>query len=235
MKRFFYLIISFICIGGLCACSQTEESKIVNSWDCTVARAEMVDDNADVITYSNEKIVATTGVLTFENENDFAILVHYHSEGIVKKVLWLEANSKIVAYGMIKDTEYTIGVSADVTEGTEIKLIVHDGIMNLVEAESGWRKPISVEKAIKIAQKYIDKTEKLIITNYDNPAVDVIVGYENMPMVEVNTREWKYVDPNKIIGRELYQITFCIEDDDTPIILYVDKYKGKLLGAAITM
>ena len=171
MKRFFYLIISFICIGGLCACSQTEESKIVNSWDCTVARAEMVDDNADVITYSNEKIVATTGVLTFENENDFAILVHYYAEGMVKKVVWLEANSKIVVYGMLKDTEYTIGVSADVTEGAEIKLKVHDGIMNLVEAESGGGKPISVEKAIKIAQKYVDKTEKVIITNYDNPSV----------------------------------------------------------------
>lgn len=109
------------------------------------------------------------------------------------------------------------------------------GVLCACSQTSEWKKPISVEKAIKIAQKYVDKTEKIVVTNYDNPAVDVIVGYENMPMVEVNTREWKYVDPNKIIGRELYQITFCIEDDDTPIILYVDKYKGKLLGAAITM
>lgn len=110
------------------------------------------------------------------------------------------------------------------------------GVLCACSQTSEWKKPISVEKAIKIAQKYIDKTDKIIVTNYDNPTVDVIVGYENLLMVEPKSQKWKYVDQNKIIGRELYRIIFGTENaDEGPLIIYVDKNKGVLLGLGIIM
>ncbi len=66
MKRLLCFIFATICTILLCACSQTEESKIVNSWDCTVTRSEMTEDYLP--TYSDEIIVSSTGCVTFENE-----------------------------------------------------------------------------------------------------------------------------------------------------------------------
>ena len=70
MRRTVGFIIAVICAGFLCACSQTEENEVVNSWDCTLTCAEATEENAYVITYSDKTLVSTTGRLTIENAND---------------------------------------------------------------------------------------------------------------------------------------------------------------------
>lgn len=231
MKRLFYLMSFILCIGFLCACTQTEETGILNSWDCTVTRSEMTAD--DLPTYSDEIIVSSTGCLTFENESDFDIAIFFYVDGISERAEELAANSKVVLYGMNKDVEYTIGVYSSVEAGTEIKLLAHDGIMSLVESEPGAKKPISAEKAIKMAQKYI-KTDKEYVSNYDNPSIVVKVGVENLIVMDTKTRE--YVSSDEFIGRELYVISFeTIDANWGAIDVYVDKYKGVVLGTGIVM
>lgn len=230
------LIIAIICAGFLCACSQTEENAVVNSWDYSVTCAEKSEDNIYVSAYIDEAIVSTTGCLSFENKNDFQVIMRFYIDGTNKITKWIEANSKIVLYGMEKAAEYTIELEAEVEEGTEIKLSVHDGVLNLVESESG--KAVSVEKAIKVAQKYIDKWDRELVTNYDNPTVEGIVGDGNKSMLDLEQipKNYEWVDPDKYEGRELYRISFSTGDANSgPITLYVDKYKGVLLGGDIIM
>ena len=71
MRKTLCFIIAVLCAGFLCACSQTEEDEVVNSWDCTLTCAEATEENAYVITYSDKTFVSTTGRLTIENANDF--------------------------------------------------------------------------------------------------------------------------------------------------------------------
>lgn len=233
MKRLFYLMSFILCIGFLYACTQTEETGILNSWDYIITCGEKTAEDHYVITYSNEKIISSTGILTFENRNDFGVAV-YIQKGDDQIVELIEASDKIILYEMEQGVEYTLGCHAEVAEGTEIKLLVHDGSMNLVESVPLFRKPISAQSAIKIAQNYLGETYAKVVTNYDSPKIVGILGNENLFMLAPNSPNW--VKQNKIIGRELYEISFFAEDADVgPAILYVDKYKGKLLGAGITM
>ena len=230
MRSLLYFILSIICVGFLCACAQTEETEVVNNWDCTVICAETTEDNAYVITYSDETLLSTTGSLTFENKNDFGIVVYLYVDGN-ERAEFLTANSRIVLYEMSTEAEYTVGLHAEVTEGTEIKLLVHDGAVNLTESKPLLRKPISAQEAIEIAQSDLDETSKKTITNFDNPKIVGIVGDENLFMHD--PRGPKYVSQNKFIGKELYRVTFKTEQDGLlgPFVLYVDKYKGVLLGS----
>ena len=230
MRRTLGFIIAVICAGFLCAYSQTEENEVVNSWDCTLTCAKTTEDNAYVITYSDEIIVSKTGSLIFENENDFGIVVYLYGDGS-ERVEMLAANSRIAVYELSTEVEYTVGLHAEVKEGTEIKLLVHDGAVNLTESKPLLRKPISAKEAIMIAQSDFDETSKKTITNFDNPKIVGIVGDENLFMHD--PRGPKYVSQNKIIGKELYRVTFNTEQDGLlgPFVLYVDKYKGVLLGS----
>ena len=230
MRKTLCFIIAVLCAGFLCACSQTEEDEVVNSWDCTLTCAEATEENAYVITYSDKTLVSTTGRLTIENANDFGVVVYLYADGS-ERVEMLAANSRIVVYELSTEAKYTVGLHAEVKEGTEIKLLVHDGAVNLTESKPLLRKPISAKEAIMIAQNDLDETSKKTITNFDNPKIVGIVGDENLFMHAPSSP--KYVSQNKIIGKELYRVTFNTEQDGLlgPFVLYVDKYKGVLLGS----
>lgn len=126
MGRLLSFIIATICIISLCACSQSADIEDVKKWDCTVTCAEEAD-NSYVITYSDEKIISNTGILSFQNRNDFDIVIHLLANGKEEKTSEIAAGGGLVLYEVAEGTEYTVGCHADVTEGTEIKLIIYDG------------------------------------------------------------------------------------------------------------
>ena len=118
----------------MCACSKSANIEDIKTWDCTVTCAEKSSDNAYVISYSEEEIVSTKGVLTLENRNDFDIIVHLFADG-KERVEEISANGVTVLYQISKDTVYTLGCHADVSEGIEIKLYVYDGKENIIHLD----------------------------------------------------------------------------------------------------
>ena len=61
-----------------------------------------------------------------ENKNDFDVKVHLITDG-EEHVGKIEDGGVEVFYPIVKNTEYRLGCHADVSEGTEIKLVVYDG------------------------------------------------------------------------------------------------------------
>lgn len=81
------------------------------------------------------------------------------------------------------------------------------------------------EEAIKIAQNNINEIEKSTIINFENPTVEELVFDEKVSIHLFNTDE-------NIKGKKAYKITFNTEEDDLlgPIVYYIDKDNGELLG-----
>ncbi|MBR5521147.1 MAG: hypothetical protein IKU54_04035 [Oscillospiraceae bacterium] len=125
MRRVVYFIISIIYITSLCACSQSTNNKVENSWNFSVICSEKQSDDI-VLSYINENIVSTTGSLTFENKNDFDIIVHLIADGN-ERVQKITSNGVSTLFQISTNVEYTIGCYADVPEGTAIELFVYDG------------------------------------------------------------------------------------------------------------
>lgn len=99
-------------------------------WDCSVTCAEKSSDDSYIITYSNEKIIPSSSVLTFQNQNDFDIKVYINgniSGEDTGESFEISAGGIFVAYQLKKNTVYTLGCHADVAKGTLIKLMVYDG------------------------------------------------------------------------------------------------------------
>ncbi len=107
--------------------------KIVNpepasdKWDCTVTCAETSNNDSYVITYSNEEIVADTGIITIQNRNSFDIVAHLLTEGEEERVAEVKSGGVTVLHQINKELIYTAGFHADVDEGTEINIMVYDG------------------------------------------------------------------------------------------------------------
>ena len=98
-----------------------------DKWDCSVICAQTSKPDSYIITYSNETIVTSTGVLTIQNRNDFDIKVHLLADREEGEVLEVGAGGVTVQYQLDKEAEYTLGIHADVEEGTEIKVMVYEG------------------------------------------------------------------------------------------------------------
>ena len=96
-------------------------------WNCSVTCAEDSTENAYVMTYSDERVVSSTGVLSLQNQNDFDIVVHLLTNGEKERTTEIPAGGVSVLYELVEDAEYTVGSHADVSEGTEINLMVYDG------------------------------------------------------------------------------------------------------------
>jgi len=126
MKQWLCTLMACICLTALCACSG-EKQEEAKQWDCTVACAEESDDAHYIITYSEETVVSSTGVLTFQNRNDFAVVVHLLTNGQEERKAEIAPGGGSTWYEVAKDAEYTVGCHADVAEGTEIRLMVYDG------------------------------------------------------------------------------------------------------------
>ena len=111
----------------LCSCSRLKHVEELDRWDCTVTCAQTSKSDSYIITYSDEKINASTGKLTIQNRNDFDIKVHLLTNREKEEVLEVGAGGITVQYQLDKEAEYTVGIHADVNEGTEIKVMVYDG------------------------------------------------------------------------------------------------------------
>ena len=122
-------IICIFCICSLllCSCSNLKYVEELDKWDCTVTCAQTSKPDSYIITYSNETIVTSTGVLTIQNQNDFDIKVHLLADREKGEVLDVGAGGITVQYQLDKKAEYSLGIHADVEEGTEIKVMVYDG------------------------------------------------------------------------------------------------------------
>lgn len=126
MKKWFYILIVSICSMILCACSDFKHVEEVSKWDCSVTCAEESNDSY-VITYSNEKLISKTGIFSFQNQNEFDIVVHLLTDGQEERTSEIPAGGVSVLYNIEKEREYKVGCHADVAEETEIKLMVYDG------------------------------------------------------------------------------------------------------------
>ena len=98
-----------------------------DKWDCTVHCAEESGENAYVITYSDEEILTDTGCITFQNRNLFAITVHLIGKGKEAFVSEIAPGGNVIFMQADKELTYTVGIHADVEEGTELNLMVYDG------------------------------------------------------------------------------------------------------------
>ena len=118
-----------ICLWTLMlyACSDSNHVVEENKWDCTVTCVEKSSENSYITTYSDEKIISNTGILSLQNQNDFDIVVHLLTNGQKERIAEIAAGGVSVLYEIIEGAEYTVGSHADVPEGVEIKLIVYDG------------------------------------------------------------------------------------------------------------
>ena len=83
----------------------------------------------------------------------------------------------------------------------------------------------TIEEAVKIAQNNINEIEKSTIINFENPTVEELVLDEKVSFYLLNADE-------NINGEKAYRITFNTEQDGLlgPIVYYIDKDNGKLLG-----
>lgn len=124
MKRCVCLLLCVFCAAALFGCSAKEEGA---KWDCTVECMEESAADSYVISYSDAEIVSGEGVLSFQNRNDFDIVVHLLSAGSEERVIDVYAGGVAVQYQLEKETVYTVGCHADVEIGTEIALMVYDG------------------------------------------------------------------------------------------------------------
>ena len=129
MKKLTAFVLAMVCVVAMAACNnQTAPQK---RWDCIITCAEESSDNAYVISYSDEKIISNTGILTIDNKNDFDIIVHLITDGN-ERVEEVGAGVIVSLYQIVRDTEYTLGCHADVPEGTEIIIPIYDGAGNVL-------------------------------------------------------------------------------------------------------
>lgn len=108
-------------------CTNLKHVEETANWDCSVYCAEDSGDETYVITYSNSTIISQTGVLSFQNRNDFDVVVHLLANDQEERTVEIAAGGISVLYQINKNVDFTVGIHADVTEGTEIKLMVYDG------------------------------------------------------------------------------------------------------------
>lgn len=103
---------------------------VINEWQFSTKCAVASSEDKYVITYCDEKITCSTGLLTIENKNNFDITVHLSNGENAEIGLDIPQNTSVAfALGESK-TEYTVGVHADVKEDTEINFIVYENTHN---------------------------------------------------------------------------------------------------------
>ena len=129
MKKLIAIVLATVCVVAMVACNN--QKKPQKRWDCTIICAEESSDNAYVISYSDEKIISNTGILTIDNKNDFDIIIHLIADG-KERIEEIGAGAVTSLYQIVRDTEYTLGCHADVPEGTEIIIPIYDGAGNVL-------------------------------------------------------------------------------------------------------
>ena len=98
-----------------------------DKWDCSVTCAETSETNNYVVTYSDKKVFSQTGILTFQNSNNFNIIVHLQIPDEEERTAEIPAGGVSSLYQISQNKACTVGVYADVPENETIKLMVYDG------------------------------------------------------------------------------------------------------------
>ena len=109
----------------LSGCSASE--KAPSKWDCTVTCMEDSTEETYVITYSDQTLRSSTGTLSFQNPSDFPVVIHLFTGGEKEQVFDIQPGGACAFLQAKTDADYTVGLHADVPEGTEIPLIAYDG------------------------------------------------------------------------------------------------------------
>lgn len=126
MKKYCLVLMILSCIF-FSACSNLKHVEETDKWDCSVTCAEESNEDSYTITYSDTIIISKTEELSFQNQNDFDIVIHLLTNEQQERTAEVAAGGVSVLYQIEEETEYTVGCHADVEEGTEIKLMVYDG------------------------------------------------------------------------------------------------------------
>ena len=127
MRKKYCLVFAMVCALLLCACSKSESVETADQWDCSVSWQDESGDGSYVITYSNERVISGTGVLTLQNQNYFDITVYLLANAQKEQTAQIAAGGVTVLKQIQPDTEYTVGCHADVPERTDIRLMIYDG------------------------------------------------------------------------------------------------------------
>lgn len=105
----------------------TMPAEKTNQWDCSVSCAAESSADSYIITYSDVEIVSNTGTLSFQNRNDFDIVVHLLAAGETERMIDIPAGGVGILKQVKSDLTYTVGCHADVAENTEIVVMAYDG------------------------------------------------------------------------------------------------------------
>ena len=105
----------------------TTPAEEINQWDCSVSCAAESSADSYVITYSDAEIISNTGALSFQNRNDFDIVVHLLAAGETERKIDIPAGGVSILHQVKSDLTYTVGCHADVAENTEIVVMAYDG------------------------------------------------------------------------------------------------------------
>lgn len=127
MRKCLCIVILIVCTFALCACSGFTQVEELQKWDCSVLCTEKSDIDSYIITYSDEQIVSKSGTLSFQNRNDFDVVVHLFTNGKEERTAEIGAGGMAVLFQVQKEAVYTVGCHAEVEENTEIQLMVYDG------------------------------------------------------------------------------------------------------------
>ena len=125
MKRLICIVLICMLSIALVACAKEQPKE--DQWEITVPCAEESQQDSYVISYGGVTVASETGILTLQNRNDFEITVHLSCNGQEEQVFDIQPGGVTVFHQVVKGEVYTVGIHAEVKEGTEIKLMVYDG------------------------------------------------------------------------------------------------------------
>ena len=125
MKRLICIVLICMLSIALVACAKEQPKE--DQWEISVPCAEESGQGSYVITYNGTMVSSETGILTLQNRNDFEITVHLSCNGQEEQVFDIQPGGVTVFHQAVKGEVYTVGIHAEVKEGTEIKLMVYDG------------------------------------------------------------------------------------------------------------
>ena len=94
-------------------------------WQLSVYCAKESTENKYIITYCDKQVVPESGTLYISNKNDFDITVHLLSTGN-KEITADILSGHTVEISVKPNTDYTVGIHADVAENTKINLKVFE-------------------------------------------------------------------------------------------------------------
>ena len=125
MKKMIRIIL--ICVLSVALIGCAKEEAMENQWEISVPCVADPAPDAYVISYGGKTVSSDTGILTLQNRNDFGIVVHLSCNGQEEQIFEIQPGGVSVFHQAVKQEEYTVGIHAEVKEGSEIKLMIYDG------------------------------------------------------------------------------------------------------------